>query len=93
MYYAAIITFSLIFTYADHSILNENECEKQALMTIANSEDQIVPIESNCNVISWEPITDSKKSKLNAELLRIWNITDETKLYYNKSATNKSKPQ
>jgi hypothetical protein len=43
MYYAAIITFSLIFTYADHSTLNENECEKQALMTIANSEDQIVP--------------------------------------------------
>lgn len=85
IYYTVIIVFLIVFVNADKSELNENECEKQALMTISNSDKQIVPLKQNCKVISWEPITDYNQSKLNAELLKIWNITDETKLYYNTS--------
>lgn len=85
IYYIVIATFLMIFTNADKSKLNENECEKQALLKIANSEDQIVPLHDNCRVISWIPIRDFKQSQLNGELLKIWNITDGIKLYYNET--------
>ena len=88
VYYGIIVIFILIFTNADRSKLNENECEKQALITISNSDKKIVPIINDCKVISWEPIADYKQSKLNSELLIIWNITNETRLYYNKPAAN-----
>ncbi len=90
LYYTAIITFSLIFFNADKSNLNENKCEKQALISISNSNKKIVPIKNNCKVLSWEPITDYNQSRLNARLLKMWNITNEIKFYYNEPAANKS---
>lgn len=85
VYYAVVITFLVVFENADKSELNENECEKQALITLSNSDKEIVSLQQNCPVISWKPITDYNQSKLNAELLKIWNITEEAKLYYNSS--------
>jgi len=81
-YYIIVFTFLLIFTYADISSLDENKCEKQALITISNSDKPIVLLKENCNVISWKPFTDFNDSKLNAKLLKMWNITDDLKLYY-----------
>ncbi|PIQ16836.1 MAG: hypothetical protein COW67_00945, partial [Flavobacteriales bacterium CG18_big_fil_WC_8_21_14_2_50_32_9] len=69
LYFTFIITFSLFFANADISKLNENDCERQALISIANSDKSIVELDNNCKVMSWEVITDYKQSELNATLL------------------------
>ncbi len=76
------IIFLLIFTNADKSGLNENNCEKQALNVIAESKSNVVELDVDCTILSWEKITNPQDSRLNAKLLKLWNITPEIKLYY-----------
>lgn len=82
-YSFAVIAVALIFTIGDLCWLNENECEKNALIELSQSEADVFPIGSDCKIVSWRPIHDYQASKLNAEMLLIWNITDELRLYYN----------
>lgn len=84
-YIILTIVFLGIFINSDISYLNESDCEKQALMTISTSEDAVVGIETNCDVLSWGIITDSNESSLNAALLYFWNITDKEKLYFHEN--------
>jgi len=84
IYIAVTILFFLIYTNSDKSKLNGNKCEKESLQLIANSTDSIVLIENNCKILSWEVITDYKKSELNAKLIKLWQITEQEKLYYHK---------
>jgi hypothetical protein len=82
-WYILIISGVLfILTNADKPEFGKNECEKLALLKIANSNEKVVFINDNCTVLSWEKITDSTKSKLNGELLKKWRVTNELKLYY-----------
>ena len=82
LYITFIIIFTLVFTIADSSIKQENSCEKNALNTIAKSPEKIVVLDNDCNVMSWYKITDPNNSRLNGTLLKMWNVTDEEKLYY-----------
>ncbi len=84
LYIILIIVFTLIFSNADKPEFKKNQCEKFALEKIANSTDKVVLIDNDCTVLSWEKITDSKKSILNGQLLNIWRITSYTKQYYQK---------
>lgn len=77
-----VIIFLGIFMLADQPHFNANECERKALNKIAHFNKDIVPISSDCTVISWNKITNPENSKLNAILLNRWNITDSIKLYY-----------
>lgn len=88
LYFTFIITFSLLFANADKLKLNENECERQALINIANSHKSIVELDNNCKVISWEVITDYKKSELNATLLYLLKVTPKKQLYQSKETSN-----
>ena len=81
-YLILIFTILFIYTNADRSALNENNCERTALNYIVNSDDEIVYLPFDCSVLEWKPITDPQKSKLNSELLYLWNITADKKLYY-----------
>ncbi len=81
-YIIGLSVLLLIYTFEDTSNLNENNCEKEALEYIANSPNDIVKVPTDCNIISWNKMTDYKKSDSKAELLMMWKITDEKKLFY-----------
>jgi hypothetical protein len=83
-YYAVVILSLVVFTLADISSLKEDECQREALHTIASSNEPVVALEKDCHLLSWGPILEKEHSALNAELLLIWNITSEKRLYYNK---------
>ncbi len=84
VYVFILIGFSFIYTWSDEPEFTKNNCEKQALQKIADSRDKIVLLENDCNVMSWEKITDPKESENNAELFQYWGITKEKKLFYQK---------
>ncbi|MCF8371190.1 MAG: hypothetical protein K9H64_06195 [Bacteroidales bacterium] len=90
-YVPIIIVVLLIFTNADKAGFYKNDCERIALRKISESRDSIVPISNDCFLLSWEKITDPNYSELNAQLLQIWRITDEKKLYYNEDDLHNSK--
>ncbi len=82
-YLAGLTICLLIYSGADFKGLGRNKCERAALQKIANSNDQIVHLPDNCKVISWEIISDSKRSEAKAELIYFWGITDKKKLFIN----------
>jgi hypothetical protein len=86
LYIAGITIFLLIFTLVDGpTTRNNNVCEKNALQIIASSNENIVALDScNCTVMAWNKIVNSNSSIWNAELLKIWGVTKEKKLYYQK---------
>lgn len=82
-YLPLIILIVFIFTISDEPKFNKNDCERKALKHISESSETIVKLEGyDCNVISWGKIHDPNDSELNAQLLKIWRITKEKKLYY-----------
>lgn len=84
VYIIFIIVISAIFTIADKPDFYRNECEKNNLKKIAQSPDNVVIIKNDCNILSWRKITDPKDSEINGELLKLWRITKDKKLYYQK---------
>lgn len=79
-----IIFFLLIYIYEDKPAFGNNECQRRALFEISESQEEIVVLNSDCTIMSWEKITDYKQSELNSELLFLWGVTKEKKLYYQK---------
>jgi hypothetical protein len=41
-------------------------------------------LQHDCSVVAWGKILKPEDSELNAQLLNIWGITNEKRLYYNK---------
>lgn len=82
LYLSLILIVLLIFTVADKSISNENSCEINSLTNLSNSEDKIIHLDGDCNVMSWYRMKDLNNSKLNCELLLRWNVIKEPKMYY-----------
>lgn len=82
LYLSITLVFTFIFSNADKQELNKNVCEKLALEKISKSKDKVVFLENDCNVLSWNKITDSTKSNLNGQLLKKWKITSDSKQYY-----------
>ena len=85
LYLSLIIPILFIFTISDSPKFDNNTCERNAILQIANSKKTIVAIEDNCTVLSWTIIENPQESKLNTKLLKIWSIIDEDKLYYHTS--------
>lgn len=83
-YFAGLLLFLFIFTSVDMPIGENNLCEKEALKKIANSKDKVLELNIECNVMSWQKITNKKDSETNSILLQFWNISDEKKLYFQK---------
>jgi len=82
IYITCVIGISLLFIWADEPRFDNNVCEKNALKTLAASDEEIVSLKSDCRVMSWEKITDPKESELKAQLFFYWNITNKKRLYY-----------
>jgi hypothetical protein len=82
-YAMGIALLSLAVTAADLPDFQHNACEKAALETIARSSEKVVKLSSDCPVMGWnDKMADPEGSKLNAQLLQIWRVTDEVRLYY-----------
>ena len=84
LYMPLVISALLVFTISDEPKFDNNTCERNAILQIANSKESIVEINANCTVLSWTNIENPQESELNTKLLKIWNIIDEDKLYYQK---------
>ena len=83
IYFSWILLLLLIYKSVDLPYLNDNIKEKNALQKIAKSSEQIVPLDCNCEILSWHVIQTPEESELNSKLLQIWRITESPKLYYN----------
>jgi hypothetical protein len=83
VYLPLIIGVLFIYTNSDEPKFDSNQCERNSLKIISDSKDKIVKLNTNCTVIAWEMINNPDDSKLNSELLNLWNITKEKKLYFN----------
>ncbi len=80
-YYAIIVMFLLIFTWADITKMDRNNCERDALNTLIESNEKITLLNDDCTVMGWEPIRDYSNSELNASMLEYWGVTNGKKLY------------
>jgi len=81
-YFAIFFAILVIFAVKNKTKVY-NACEKSSLYIISSSEENIVVLDNDCAVVAWEPLYNPKESKSHAELLYLWNITDEVKLFYN----------
>jgi len=84
-WYTVLAVFILIFTRADITTLNRNDCEREALITLSESNEEVTWLKDDCTVMSWEPIRDYGSSGINAEMLELWRVTEGKKLYYQSS--------
>jgi hypothetical protein len=82
LYLAFTFAIALVFTNADRLELGKNKCEQLALEKISKSVDRVVLVENDCTVLSWRKITDPAQSNLNGQLLKKWQITVDSKQYY-----------
>ncbi len=84
IYWIMIIFVTAIFIHADTDYRKYNACERRSLEKISLSMDKIVLIEEDCPVLSWGKITDYKDSEVKGVMLHRWNVTKESKLFYQK---------
>ncbi len=78
-----LAALSLAVTAADLPEFGHNDCEKEALETIARSTERKVKLTGECTVLGWNEITTHPNaSMLNAQLLQIWRVTKQERLYY-----------
>jgi hypothetical protein len=82
IYIGFLFTVLLIFTNADRIDTSKHDCEKNALVELSISKDQIVFFDYDCKIMSWHEILDYKKSDRNTDLLLHWNIINTKKYYY-----------
>ena len=83
-YIPIIVGILLIFTISDKAEFANNKCERIALKEISESNDKIVELKTDCSVMSWTKLLKPEDSELQAQLLTIWRITNDKKLYFNK---------
>lgn len=80
-YIPGLAIFCLIFTLADKGEFDKNACERSALKKISESNEPVVLLNTNCEVLNWDIIHDEKSSELNGVLLYQWGITKKPVLY------------
>lgn len=81
-YFLLVGGFLTVFTMADISVLNKNECERLALEAIKKSENEVVILPDDCTVMSWGIRQTKRSSEDLAEMLNHWKITAEIKRIY-----------
>ncbi len=64
--------------------VRNNDCERQALTTLAHAPGAEVRLPADCGVLSWGPVTSPGQSEPSAQLLYEWGITPSKKLYFQK---------
>lgn len=83
LYLLLVGGFIFFYTKMDNENFDKNECEKKALYKMAQSTEFAVNLNDNCAPLGWFLSRDLEESKLNAKLLKHWNITTKEVLYCN----------
>jgi hypothetical protein len=81
-YTVGVILLLFNFTIIDLPEWNKNDCEKEALNAIANSEEEVISLKQDCTIMHWNVMKHPNQSKINAELLYFWGVTESVQLYY-----------
>ncbi|MCU0346960.1 MAG: hypothetical protein MUC59_08445 [Saprospiraceae bacterium] len=82
-YAVGIGLLSVAVSTADLPDFRNNDCEKAALETIARTPSKVVKLDSDCPVLGWkEKMAQPDDSRLNVQLLQIWRVVPEERLYY-----------
>jgi hypothetical protein len=85
-YTGAVLIIALIYVNADRKLKDGdgNYFERKALVEIAQApaNTPVVKLSKDCNVLSWQLITDPAASANNAAMLDYWHVTKGPKLYY-----------
>lgn len=82
-YLPIILGVLLLFIINDEPQFDKNKYERIALKEISESECNIVRLQGDCDVLSWQKTLKPEDSQLNARLLIIWKVTKEKRLFYN----------
>ena len=83
IYLTAVFGVLLFYTINDEANFDKNSCERNALKEISVSQNTIVKVHSDCIVLSWGKIANPEDSRLDGQLLTLWNVTKTNKLYFN----------
>lgn len=82
--FAGILVVVLgIYTGVDLPEFEHHYCEKETLLQIQNSKDDIVRLSGDCIIMNWDIHINPEASETNSSLLQLWNITEKKKLFYN----------
>jgi hypothetical protein len=54
---------------------------------LAQAPEKVVRLPDNCTVMSWTKTMNQGDSEVNADLLYLWHVTKEKKLYYQQPNT------
>lgn len=84
-YVSLLFILFAIYMNSDRIETEKYRFERACLETLGKSPTKITRFPATYNIMSWEPITDPKRSESNAVMLKFWNITNEKKLYYQTS--------
>ena len=84
IFISATVIFLFKYIYHDKPIIGHNNCERKALFELSKSTDSVVFLNYDCTIMSWQKILNSKDSDLNSELFKLWGITKNKKLYFQK---------
>ena len=82
LYISGIVVLLLVFINSDRPDTRNYDCERDALETIARSQEKVVELDHDCFILDWRILHDPARRELDGDLLYFWNITDEKKLFY-----------
>lgn len=82
-YIPLLVAIVFIFSNADQLEEGKADCERDALASISASPDSVVVLTHDCSVVAWGKFKKPEESQLNGQLLQMWGITQDVKLYVN----------
>src|SRR5690606_34767316 len=83
-YAGLVIITLLIFSLVDQPGRGRDYCQKAAIRQIRDTKGAVIQIGTDCQVLTWENVTDFHDSRTSMDMLRYWNIIKEEKLFYQK---------
>ncbi|MFK7808236.1 MAG: hypothetical protein AB8F74_10590 [Saprospiraceae bacterium] len=83
-YVGTLTTLLLIFTIADEPNFDYNNCERELLTRISETETELTYLPPTCSVLGWRLAAWSGDTKYNGILLKYWNITEEERRWVQK---------
>lgn len=81
-YRVFIIGLSVFYTLSDPPYFQDNFCERKALVSIAESKDEVTVLKDDCLVISWVKDGSLEATDIKSEFLLQIGISKELQLYY-----------
>jgi len=82
IYLSLLLIMAFIFTYADELDQKPYQCQKAALIEIAESPQEVIKLKEDCTILTWYPVPEPAQSKRIMEQLKDWNIVKEDKTFY-----------